>query len=154
MSRLALELKFAVRSAIRSRFISTLAILAFALGIGVTTAVFSIFNAVLLRPLPYPKPLQIVSVYDTQPACATCPASWPKYQDWKSRNQVFSAIGGSTQASFVMTGRGDPTRVAGASTTASLVDVFGVRPTLGRWYSEQEDQPGGPKVVVLSHDFW
>jgi putative ABC transport system permease protein len=154
MSRLVLELKFAIRTVVRSRFISTLAVLAFALGIGVTTAVFSIFNAVLLRPLPYPRPMQIVSVYDTQPACATCPASWPKYHDWKARNQVFSAIGGSTQASFVMTGHGDPTRVAGASTTASLVDVFGVMPALGRWYSEQEDQPGGPKVVVLSHDFW
>ena len=154
MSRLVLELKFAIRTVVRSRFISTLAVLAFALGIGVTTAVFSIFNAVLLRPLPYPRPMQIVSVYDTQPACATCPASWPKYHDWKARNQVFSAIGGSTQASFVMTGHGDPTRVAGASTTASLVEVFGVMPALGRWYSEQEDQPGGPKVVVLSHDFW
>src|SRR5262245_38349887 len=154
MSRLALELRFALRSVVRARFISTLAVLAFALGIGVTTAVFSIFNGVLLRPLPYPKPMQIVSVYDTQPACATCPGSWPKYHDGKARKQVFSAIGGSTQASFVMTGRGDPTRVPGVSTTASLADVFGVQPALGRWYTAQEDQPGGPKVVVLTHDFW
>jgi putative ABC transport system permease protein len=154
MSRLWLDLKAAVRTTVRARLVSGLAVVAFALGIGVTTTVFSIFNGVLLQPLPFPHPEQIVTVYDTQPACATCPASFPKYHDWRDRNRVFSAIGGSTQASFVMTGRGDPARVAGMSTTASLADVFGVRPQIGRWYSEQEDQPGGPKVVVLTYDFW
>ena len=154
MSRLALDLKSAVRTLRRSRFASALAIVAFALGVGVTTAVFSIFNGVLLAPLPYAEPDRIVSVYDTQPACATCPASYPKYQDWRARNQVFSAIGGSTEWSFVMTGSGDPVRVRGAKATASLVDVFGIRPRVGRWFTEDEDRPGGPKVVVLTHDFW
>ena len=60
----------------------------------------------LLTPLPYPDPDDLVSVFDTQPACATCPASFPKYHDWKDRNQVFAAIGGSTPASFVLTGHG------------------------------------------------
>ena len=92
-------MKFAIRTAIRSRSVALLAILAFALGIGVTTAVFSIFYGVLLAQLPYPKPDELVMVYDTQPACATCPASYPKYIDWKTRNQVFSAVGGSTFAS-------------------------------------------------------
>jgi putative ABC transport system permease protein len=67
---------------------------------------------------------------------------------------VFAAIGGSTQASFVLTGLGNAEQVAGMATTASLNDVFRVQPQLGRWYSEQEDQPGGPKVVVLAHKFW
>src|SRR5689334_534212 len=125
MSRLVQELKVAARSVTRSRFVSILAVIAFALGIGVTTAVFSIFYGVLLAPLPYADPDRIVLVYDTQPACATCPASLPKYHDWRERNQVFAAIGGSTGASFVMTGQGDPIRVPGASTTASLVDVLG-----------------------------
>jgi predicted permease len=154
MSRFAHDLRVAGRALVRARFVSILALIAFALGIGVTTAVFSIFNAVLLTPLPYPKPHQIVSVYDTQPACPTCPASFPKHHDWKERNRVFSAIGGSTEAGFVMTGHGDAVRVIGMSTTASLVDVFGVYPVIGRWYSEPEDQPGGPRVVVLSHEFW
>src|SRR5258706_3589105 len=99
MSRLLLDLRVAVRTLARSRFVSVLAIVAFALGIGITTAVFSIFNSVLLQPLPYPHPEQLVAVYGTQPACATCPASFPKYYDWKTRNNVFSAMGGSTQAS-------------------------------------------------------
>jgi predicted permease len=152
--RLLLDLKVAARTALRSRFVSLLAVVAFALGIGVTTAVFSIFNGVLLRPLPYPHPEQLVAVYDTQPACATCPASFPKYNDWRERNQVFSAIGGSSQQPFVLTGQGDPARVSAATTTASLADVFDVKPQLGRWYTEEEDRPGGPKVVLLMHDFW
>ncbi len=154
MSAMLHELKVAVRTVARSRFVSALAITAFALGIGVTTAVFTIFNAVLLKPLPYPDPQELVVVYGTQPACPTCPASFPKYHDWKSRNHVFAALGGATGASFVMTGNGDPTRVLGLSTTASFADVFKVSPAIGRWYSEQEDQAGGPKLVVLTHKFW
>lgn len=154
MPRFALDLKVAARTLVRGRFVSILAILAFALGIGVTTAVFSIFNGVLLEPLPFPEPDRLVAVYDTQPACASCPASFPKYHDWRERNHVFSAIGGLGQASFVLTGHGDATRVNGAATTASLADVFGVKPQIGRWYTEAEDQPGGPKLVVLSHGFW
>src|SRR3954463_10565134 len=104
MGRLGQDIRYAVRTAVRTPSVSILAVLAFALGIGVTTAVFSIFSGVLLAPLPFPDPDQLVLVYDTQPACATCPASYPKYIDWKTRSQVFAAIGGSTQASFVMTG--------------------------------------------------
>ncbi len=154
MSHLAVDLRMAFRALVRGRFGSALAILAFALGIGVTTAVFTIFNAVILRPLPYPESDRLVVLYGTQPSCATCPASFPEYHDWKTRNQVFSAIGGSTPVAFVMTGRGDATRVVGMATTASLADVYGVAPAIGRWYTEQEDQFGGPKLVVLSHPFW
>ena len=120
MRTLGRDVRYAIRSAVRQKSISVMAILAFALGIGITTAVFSIFNGVLLTPLPYPHPEQLVLVYDTQPACSTCPASYPKYIDWKQRNHVFSAIGGSMPASFVMTGDGQPEQVTGAATTASL----------------------------------
>src|SRR3954468_4505311 len=154
MSRLILDLKVAARTALRARFVSVLAVGAFALGIGGTTAVFSIFNGVLLAPLPFPHPEQLVMVYDTQPACATCPASFPKYHDWRERNQVFSAIGGASGGSFVMTGHGDPVRLRAATTTASLADVLGVRPQLGRWYTEDEDRPGGARVGVLSSSLW
>ncbi|OFW06549.1 MAG: hypothetical protein A3H96_12840 [Acidobacteria bacterium RIFCSPLOWO2_02_FULL_67_36] len=154
MARLAFEIKVAIRTLVRSRFVSVLALIAFALGIGVTTAVFSIFNAVLVSPLPYPDPDRLVAVYDTQPACKTCPASFPKYMDWKERNQAFAAIGGSANAQFVLTGSGDPERIRAVTATASLVDVFGVRPALGRWFTPEEDQPGGRKVAVLDHTFW
>src|SRR3954454_6220086 len=148
MGRVAQDIRYAVRTAIRTPSVALLAIVAFALCIGVTTAVFSIFNGVLLAPLPFPDPQELVAVYGTQPACATCPASFPKYYDWKTRNQVFAAMGGSTQASFVMTGLGAAEQVSGLAPTASLNDVLRVQPLLGRWYTEQEDQFGGAKVVV------
>ena len=132
MSRITQDLRYALRSTLRSPLVSILAIVAFALGIGVTTTVFSIFYGVLMKPLPYPDPDQLVSVYDTQPACATCPASFPKYHDWKARNQVFAAMGGATQATFVLSGQGDPVQVIGQRTTASFVDVFAVQPAFGR----------------------
>ena len=154
MSRIVQDLRYASRATRRSLLVSTLAVIAFALGIGVTTTVFSIFYGVLLKPLPYPAPHELVAVYDTQPACNGCPASFPKYHDWKSRNQVFAAVGGSTPAGFVMSGHGDPTQVPAMRTTASLVDVFGVAPAMGRWFSDAEDQPGGRKVVVLSYGAW
>ena len=154
MFRIPQDLRQALRSTRRSPLVSALAIVAFALGIGVTTTVFSIFYGVLMKPLPYPEPDQLVAVYDTQPACATCPASFPKYHDWKSRNQVFSAMAGGTGAGFVMSGHGDPTQVIGQRVTATLVDVFRVQPILGRWFSEAEDQPGARKVVVLAYGFW
>jgi predicted permease len=148
------DARVAVRAVTRARFVSGLAVLAFALGIGVTTAVFSIFSGVLLEPLPYPEPGRLVMVYDTQPACRTCPASFPKYHDWKARNRVFAAIGGSMQSGLVMTGTGEPVQAAAISATASLAQVFGVQPRLGRWFTEEEDRPGGAKVVVLTHAFW
>jgi hypothetical protein len=93
MSRLVQDVRYALRTFVRGRFVTVLAVLAFGLGIGVTTAVFSIFNSVLLTPLPYPDSEELVVVYDTQPACTTCPASFPKYHDWRERNHVFAAIG-------------------------------------------------------------
>src|SRR4029079_4124143 len=97
-----------------------------ALGIGVTTAVFSIFNGVLLAPLPFPNPDELVAVYGAPPACATCPASFPKYYDWKTRNTVFAAMGGATQASFVLTGTGGAEKVNGRGTPASRNTAFPV----------------------------
>ena len=154
MGRLGQDVRYAFRTFLRGRSVTALAVLAFAVGIGVTTAVFSIFNAVLLKPLDYPDSHELVMVFDTQPACATCPASFPKYHDWKDRNQVFAAIGGSTPAAMVLTGRGDPERVLGVGATATLADVLGVPPARGRWFTDDEDQAGGPKVAVLSDAYW
>ena len=120
MGRLGQEVRFAARTLIRSRFVTTLAVLAFALGIGVTSAVFSIFNSVMLKPLPFPDWQDLVMVYDTQPACSTCPASFPKYTEWKTRNTVFASIGGSVKVSLTLTGAGEPTRIAGVGAGRSV----------------------------------
>jgi predicted permease len=149
------DMRQAVRGTLRNRFVSGLAVVAFALGIGVTTAVFSIVNSVLLTPLAYPESDRLVLVHDTQPACSTCPASWLKYQDWVDRSaDVFESIAGSWPRAMVLTGAGDPERLSALAGTASLVDVLKVPPAQGRWFSPEEDAPGGPRVAVLSHAFW
>jgi predicted permease len=144
----------ALRALLRRRGFTTVVVLTLTLAIGVTTAVFSIFNGVLLTPLAFPDPQELVAVYDTQPSCATCPASFPKYNDWVERNRVFQKIGGATWASFVLTGSGDAERIRAARTTSSFFDVFGIAPKAGRWYRPEEDRPGGPKLAVLTHSFW
>jgi hypothetical protein len=98
---------------------------------------FSICNAIVLQPLPYPDSHGLVAVYDTQPALKTASASFPKYHDWKERNRVFAAIGGSTQASFVLTGTGEPDLVLGMATTASFLDVLRVPYRLHRGRSKR-----------------
>ncbi len=155
MSRLFRDVHHALRVFSRNFGFALVVILTLTLGIGVTTSVFSIFNGVLLRPLSYPHPEELVRVYDTQPACNTCPASFPKYHDWRSRSgELFAAIGGANTQSVTLTGEGDPMRVRAAVATASLGDVLQVQPQQGRWFTSEEQQPGGPNLAVISHDFW
>ncbi len=154
MNRTIQDLRLAWRSLMRLRAVNAFAVVAFALGIGITTAVFSLFYGVLLKPLPFPNPEQLVMVYDTQPACSTCPASFEKHHDWKSRSSAFAALGGSFTNFMVVTGAGEPERVQAAGATASLQEVFGLNPAIGRWFSAAEGQSGGPKVVVLTDGYW
>ncbi len=154
MSRWMGDVRAAWRVATRGRGTTVFAVLAFALGTGITTAVFTLFYGVLLKPLPYPNPDQLVVVYDTQPACKTCPASFEKYTEWRQRNSVFQSMGGSFTSLVVITGNGEPERIAAAGATYTLLDVFQIHPEIGRWFSEAEDQPNGPKVVVLSDGYW
>ena len=148
------DVRFGARLFRKSPGFLAMAVLALGLGIGANTAVFSVVHGVLLAPLPYPEPERLVVIYDTQPDCKTCPASFPKYVDWRDQNRVFDVIGGSEPADAVMTGRGEPERVAIATTTASVFRVLGVPPRLGRWLTDEEDRPGGPKVALLSYGFW
>src|SRR4029453_12427495 len=117
MTRVLKDLHLAWRSLTRVRAINAFIIVAFALGIGITTAVFSLFYGVLLKPLPYPDPDALVLVYDIQPACTASPASFEKYQDWTSHSKSFAALGGSTTLNVVITGNGDPDRVPAARAT-------------------------------------
>jgi len=148
------DVRFALRLFRRSPGFAALATIALALGIGANTAVFSVVDAVLLKPLPFPDPDAIVAVYDTQPFCPTCPASYPKFTDWRAQNAVFDAIGAANGGGMVLTGKGAPERIRSSRATASIFRVFQVQPILGRWLSDDEDKPGGPHVAMLSYGFW
>src|SRR5215831_11320825 len=108
MARLWNDCRSAFRSLRRGRAVTAFAVLAFALGIGITTAVFTLFYSVLIKPLPYPDPDRLVLVYDIQPACKTCPASYEKYIGWTTRSSSFAVLGGSQSILAVVTGLGEP----------------------------------------------
>jgi putative ABC transport system permease protein len=154
MDSLWQDIRFGWRLLVRSPGFFALGAAALALGIGANTAVFSAVYNVLLKPLSYPEPERLALIFDTQPDCATCPASYPKYVDWRDQNRVFEVIGGSSPGSAVLTELGEPERIMTVRTTATLFRVLAVPPQLGRWFEEEEDRPGGAPVVMLSHGFW
>ena len=154
MTRLLNDGRAALRSLRRGRGVTAFAVLAFALGIGITTAVFALFYSVLLKPFPYPDPDRLAMVYDVQPACKTCPASYEKYLDWTQRSTSFQVLGGSMTMNAVITGAGEPERVPAVRVTNTLAAVFGVKPAIGRWIAENEEGPTGPTAVVLSDGYW
>jgi predicted permease len=150
------DVRYACRLLVRNPGFTTIALLTFAIGIGVNTAVFSVFNAVLLRPLPYPDADRITMMWlDNRPQGITEDiASYPIYRDWREQNTVYEHVGAFRPAAFTLTGAGEPERIDGALTTASFHDVMGLRPLLGRLYTEEHETPGNDGVILLSYGLW
>jgi putative ABC transport system permease protein len=151
------DLHYGARVLAKNPGFTATAIAALALGIGANTAVFSIVNAVLLTPLPYQDPSQLVAIWETDRKRgvgqnAVAPAN---YLDWRDRSTAFAEMAAvEISQGFNLTGLAEPERIAGARVTASLFPLLGVKPRVGRAFSESEDGIGGPLVVVLSHGLW
>jgi hypothetical protein len=135
-------------------------VLTLALGIGANTAIFSIVNAVLLRPLPYPAPEQLVQVKkDWQPPWANQPELWtlmgtPETLAWLEGNPGFSQIAAYQWQGMNLAGGNEPERVDCGKVSASFLPLLGASLVLGRGFPPEEDRPGGPPVAVLSHGLW
>jgi putative ABC transport system permease protein len=149
------DLRYALRQLLKAPSFTAVAILTLALGIGACTAIFSVVNVVLLRPLDYPEPGRIVIIRETQlPQFPEFSVSPPNYLDWEKQTksyEYFAAYGG---ANLNLTGEGEPQRLVGVKTTAHYFDAYGVKPVLGRMLLPEEDAPGKNHVVVLSYPFW
>src|SRR5579863_2100116 len=154
MEQLAKDLRFALRMIRNSPGFTLIAVLTLALGIGANTAIFSFVDAVLLRPLPYPHPEQMVMVWEKPPGGERNGISTLNFLDWKRENTVFSAMAAETGGSMTLTGGDRPVQVQGDRDSATFFDIWGIRPMLGRTFAADEDQPGKNQVVVLSHRFW
>ena len=133
---------------------SAVVALTLALGIGANAALFSVVNGVLLNPLPYPQPEQLVSLHQSKPNSPTGTISYPNFLDWQKENQTFSAMAVSRGASFALVGAGEAERVSGRRCTANLFSVLGVKPALGRDFAPGEDEPGAGPVVLISAELW
>jgi len=153
------DLRYAARSLGRSRGFTTVAVLTLALGIGAATAIFSVVNAVLLRPLPYPNGDQIVQVFQLieRPNLGTPLRGGltpDQFQIWRSRARGLSHIGVHGVRTYTLTGTAEAVRLHGAAVTPSLFPLLGVAPLVGRVFEPEEAQPGAEPVVLLSQDTW
>ena len=150
------DARYALRMLLRTPAFSLIAILTFAVGIGVNTAVFSVVNGVLLRALPYPEPDRITMVWldNQRQGIKEDITSYPNYADWRDQNSVYAHLAAFTSASFALTGAGEPERLLGAVATANFFDVMGVPPVLGRVYTTANEVEGQDAVVVLSYGLW
>jgi putative ABC transport system permease protein len=156
IDNLVRDVRYAVRTLAHSPGFTLAALVALALGIGANTAVFSVVNTVLLRPLPFADPDRLVMVFNYTPRGA---ASMADFLDWRARNQSFETmavfeVNPFTNSRFTWTGDGEPEQVAGYRVTAGFFDTLGVRPILGRTFTAGEDEPGRPRAVVLSERLW
>src|SRR5439155_11738790 len=129
-------------------------ILALALGIGANTAIFSVVNAVLLRPLPYEESDRLVFLNETSKTMSDISISYPNFSDWRDQNHVFEKIGVYNRNSYNLTGFGEAERIPTAQMSADLFAALRVNPAIGRLYNNDEDKPGGTAVVVLGYGLW
>jgi putative ABC transport system permease protein len=130
------------------------AVLTLALGIGGNTAIFSAVDGVLLRPLPFPEPGRLVSVWGHHASIGRETASLPDYLDWRRESRSFSGMAARANTQFTLTGAGDPEVVAGALVTANYFRVLGAPIPLGRGFADDEEKSGASRVAVLSEGFW
>jgi predicted permease len=156
MTSLWQDVRYSLRMIAKAPGFSAIAILTLALGIGANTAIFSVVNAVLLAPLPYSKPDELVMVWSKNDpkGYKMFPASGGDYAEWKSQNSVFDGMAASSDTLFTLTGAGEPQVVIGYQFSADYFRLLGTRPELGRTFLDEEDRAGGPDVVVLGDTIW
>lgn len=150
------DLRFAMRQLRKSPGFTFVAVLTLALGIGANTAIFSVINAVLLRPLPYPDAERIVTLSESTPAQPEISVSWQNFLDWKTESTVFESLAVGRREAFNLSGiegRG-PERISGFVVTAPFFKVIGLNPQIGRTFSEEEDKRGGQRLAVISDRLW
>lgn len=150
------EVRLSLRSLIRSPGFTLLAVITLAIGIGVSTAIWSIVDAVLLQPLPYPDSDRLVQIQATNPdrGAAGYPMSALDFRDYQEKNHSFEVVAATFRENLNLTDGATPERVSGAWVSASFFEVFGTEPQLGRSFRSTEDAPGGDLVAVISNNLW
>ncbi len=156
MNGLFQDFRYALRQLRKNPGFTAVAVLTLALGLGANTAIFSVIDAVLLRPLPFHAPSRLVVVKPTEPGRRDdIGVSYPTFLDWRAQNHVFEGVSVFRQDDFTLTGRGEPAHLTGAIVSANLFTVLGVRPVIGRDFSPAEDQLNGTgSPIILSHSLW
>jgi len=154
MNTLWQDLRYGLRGLLRQPAFSIVAVCSLALGIGANTAIFSVVNGVLLNPLPFPEPEQLMTLHQSKPNFDAGAMPYLNFRDLQKQNQTFSAMAISRATTFSLIGAGEPERVNARLVSADYFSVLGVNPALGRTFAPGEDESGAGPVVLISEDLW
>ena len=149
------DLRYGLRGLGKNRGFAAVAVLSLALGIGANTTIFTLLNAIFLRPLPVRDAARLAAVYTTDPRIpGLLLCSYPNYLDYRDHNPVFSSLLAYSALTLNLTGRGDPRLLMGQLVSANYFSTLGVDPVAGRGFRSEEDQPGSSPAAVISHELW
>lgn len=148
------DMRYAFRMFLKAPGFTGIAILTLAIGIGANTAIFAVVNAVLLKPLPYPEPEQVLILSENSPQFSAGSVAYPNFEDWKAQNQTFSQMAAFRTEGYTLSGTGAAEHLRGREVSAGMFSLLGVQPILGREFQAEEDKPGAPHVAVLSYGLW
>jgi putative ABC transport system permease protein len=148
------DLVYALRMLRKNPGFATAAVVTLALGIGANTAIFSVCNAVLLKPPPYSEPGRIVMLWEHRRGGTPQTVAPANFVDWREQTRSFSEVAAIRSSSMILIGQGEPARLKGAAVSANFLSLFGVHLTLGRNFLAEEDQPDQNHVVILSYQMW
>ena len=154
MTTLLQDLRYAIRMFLNSSGFAVIAVLTLALGIGASTALFSIVNGVLLNPLQYPKSEQLVSVYEKTPGFDRGPVVYLNFLDWRRHNHTFSSMAIYRNQDYNFSRPAESERLSGYMISADFFPTLGVQPILGRTFRSDDDRLGATPVVILGGGFW
>lgn len=154
MGNLVRDLRYGFSALLRDPGFTAIAVSVLALGIGANVAMFSVVDAVLLKPLPFPNPDRIVRIWEAPRPGASNATTTLDYLDWKRMGTSFSALAAEAPISVALSGNTEPARLSGKAVTSDYFRVFATNPLLGRTFTAEEDQPGSASVVVITHATW
>jgi putative ABC transport system permease protein len=156
MTNLWQDLRFGFRILLKKPGFTSIVVITLAMGIGANTTIFSVVNAVLLRPLPYPEPDQLAWVWTDNrgEGISEDISSWPNFVDWRAQNRVFEGMAGVRNQKFNLTGAGEPEELRGANVSANFFELMRSSVERGRGFSADEEQQGRDLVVVIGHNLW
>ena len=154
METLIQDLRYGFRMLVKNPGFTAVAVLTLALGIGANTALFSVINGVLLSPLPFPEPDQLVTLHENKPNFEGGSVSYPNFRDWQKDNHTFSSLAVGRVYAFSLTGLGDPEQLGGEFISSDFFPVLGVRPVIGRTFTQAEERVGAGPVALISAGLW
>ncbi len=154
METLIQDIRYGFRMLLKHPGFTAAAILTLAVGIGANTAIFSVVNAVILRPLPFPQPEQLVMVWETDKSAGPSNMGYPTFADWRTQSHSFKAISAVGDWNPTLSGIGEPQALNGMRVTADFFRVLGVKPMLGRDFTAEDDRPNAARVAIISYGLW